>query len=190
MDSLRRSLKKENIRMKKLIELLAIPAIALAFVLSSANVAAQPGPGGPGGFDPRQFQQMIQQRMMDFIRERLVVTNDQEWKIIEDRLSKVMQARMDSMFTGLSGFAGMGFGRGGEGGQGRRLDFGPPSPEADAVQKAIESNAPASEIKAKLERLREARRNKEAELARLRQQLREVLSLKQEANLVLMGVLD
>jgi len=79
---------------------------------------------------------------------------------------------------------------GGGGGGGRRGGFGPePLPEAEALQKAIESQASNDEIKAKLAKLREARKEKEAKLEKAQEDLRKVLSLRQEAAAVLAGLL-
>src|SRR5262245_56034988 len=107
--------------MKKLNSLLTLAAMLVALALSSGTLAAQqPGDGGGGGgggggfgrggnFDPQQIQQM----MMTFFRGQLVVTNDDEWKVIETRLSKVMTARMETVMGGMGAFRAM---RGGGGG--------------------------------------------------------------------------
>jgi hypothetical protein len=57
------------------------------------------------------------------------------------------------------------------------------------LQKAIESKAPADELKAKLAKLREARKEKEAALEKAQEDLRKVLSVRQEAAAVLAGLL-
>jgi outer membrane protein TolC len=51
-------------------------------------------------------------------------------------------------------------------------------------------NAPVSEIKAKLKELREARKAAETALRDAREKLRSVLGHRQEAQLVLLGLLD
>ena len=97
------------------------------------------------------------------------------------------------------GFGGMRFGggrrggdNGGGGDQGGRRGFGggTPSPEVESLQKAIEAKAPADELKAKLAKVREARKQKEANLAKAQDELRKVLSVRQEASAVLMGLLQ
>ena len=75
-------------------------------------------------------------------------------------------------------------GPGGPGGFGRE-----PSPELDALRKAIEDQASASEVKAKLAALRTARAQKEAELEKAQDALRKVLSARQEAVAVMLGLL-
>jgi hypothetical protein len=139
------------------------------------------GPGGPGGgrggFDPAQFQQ----RMMQGIKERLQAT-DEEWKVIEPRVTAVFEKQR--ALRDLQGL-GRGMFRGGRDGQQRES----PAPVA-AVEKAIEAGDAAG-IKTALEALRKARTEAEAEVTKARQSLREVLSVKQEAQLVLMmGILD
>ena len=75
-------------------------------------------------------------------------------------------------------------GPGGPGGFGRQA-----SPELEALRKAIEIKAPASEIKSKLAALRAARKAKEAELEKTQDELRQLLSARQEAVAVTLGLL-
>ncbi|MEO8427777.1 MAG: hypothetical protein ABI651_11770, partial [Verrucomicrobiota bacterium] len=131
-------------------------------------------------------------------KEQLEVKDDAEWKLISERIEKVTTARREV------GFPGGGFGRGGRGGPGgpggggggdqaaagRRGGFGgEPSPEAEALRKAIEAKAPTEELKAKLAKFREARKVKEANLETAQEDLRKVLTPRQEAVAVLAGLL-
>jgi hypothetical protein len=87
------------------------------------------------------------------------------------------------------GFGGQG-GQRGPGGPGG--GFGGPretNPEVEALQKAIEAKASPDEIKAKLARLRESRKEKEAKLEKAQEDLKQVLSAKQEAVAVMAGLL-
>jgi hypothetical protein len=147
-----------------------------------------------GNFDPEQMRQ----RMMERYREQLGVTGDDEWKAIEPRIAKVTEARRE---IGIGGGFGRGPGgpgggrRGGDndaGGDGarRRGPGGEPNPDAEALQKAIEAKASNEELKAKLAKYREARKAKEANLAKAQEDLRAVLSVRQEASAVLMGLLQ
>jgi hypothetical protein len=161
--------------------------------LSASPVAAQQGQGR-GNFEE------FRQRMMDNYRERLDIKGDDEWKAIQPLIAKVTDARRDVAVGG-----GFGFGRGGarRGGgnndaqangnnQGGRRGFpgGEPSVEAEELQKAIDSNASKDELKAKLAKFREARKEKEAKLAKAQEDLKKVLSVKQEAAAVLNGLLQ
>jgi Spy/CpxP family protein refolding chaperone len=193
--------------MKKITQLLTVALVAATLGLTAVNLFAQdtttpppaPGGGGPGqgggpgggrNFDPAQFQQQMQQRMNQFIREKLAITNDDEWGVIEVRLSKVTQGRMEVAFAGMSGFRGMMGNRNGGGGGGRFAGMGQTSPEQDALQHALDSNAPKEEVKSALENLRAVRQRKKDELAKAQDQLKEVLTLRQEALLVSLGMLD
>lgn len=141
------------------------------------------GPGGPGGgnWDPAQMRQ----RMMERMREQFAVKDDAEWKLISERIEKVNDARRESMMRGMGMMFGGGRGGRGPGGQGG----GEAMPEQEALQKAIEANASSDEIKSKLNKYREALKAKEAVLTKAQDELREVLSAKQEAQAVLMGLL-
>jgi hypothetical protein len=176
---------------------LVMTGVAAILSLGSNQVVAQPGGGGGGGgpqgrgnFDPAQFQQ----RMMDRYKEILEVTDDTEWKAMEPMVQKVMEARRDTM-------GGMGrgmFGRGGPGGgnaqpgdqQGQRRGmFGQPNPDADALQKAIDSKASKAETKAALDKYVASRKAKQAALEQAQENLRKVLTSRQEAIATLNGLL-
>jgi len=179
----------------KLKNLVIMSGVAAALCLGGTRLQAQQQ-GGRGNFDPEQFRQ----RMMDRYREQLEVKSDDEWKLISERIGKVMDARREV------GFGGGGFGRGtrrggdnagggantnGGGDQARRRGFGPePSPEAEALEKAIEAKASNDEIKAKLAKYRESKKDKEAKLTKAQEDLRKVLSVRQEAAAVLAGLLS
>jgi hypothetical protein len=150
---------------------------------------------GQGNFDPAAFRQ----RQMDNYRERLDVKSDEDWNKLEPAIGKVMDAQRDARMG--QGF-GFGFGRGGRGGRGgggdsggdgqrgnNRNRFGAQAPEAEALQKALDDKAPAEELKAKLAKFREARKEKEAALAKAQEDLRKVLSPRQEAAAALAGLL-
>ncbi len=191
--------------MKKLSHLLFVAGFAATLSLGTANLLGQDananpdqgarrnrgpgggggGPGGQGGgnFDPEQMRA----RMMERVREQFGVKDDAEWKIISERIEKVSTARREmggGMFGGGGGRGGPGGPGGGRGGFG-----GEPSPEATALRTAIDNNASADDIKAKLAKYRDSQKEKEAKLAKAQEDLRQVLSVKQEAAAVLAGYL-
>jgi hypothetical protein len=178
-------------------------SIAAALCLSAGSLLAQNdnggnggGPGGGGGrgnFDPAQMQQ----RMMDGIRDQLGYTNDTDWSAVQPLIQKVMDARRD---VGAGGGMGRMFrNRGGNGGNAnnanagnRRGGFfgGQPSPEAEALQKAIDDNAPTAQIQSALARYEATQKAKQAKLSQAQEQLRGVLTVKQEAQATLLGLLQ
>lgn len=188
--------------MKHLPRFLSAAVLGLAVLSSTLPASAQEAEGGrrrnreggagPGGgqgnWDPAQMRQ----RMMERMREQFAVTDDAEWKLISERIEKVTTARTALNARGGFGFGGGrggGPGGGGPGGGGRGGMFGEVSPEQEALQKAVESNAPAEEIKTKLAKFRASQKDKEAKLAKAQDDLRQVLSAKQEATAVLLGLL-
>ncbi len=177
--------------MKTLNRILALAGVATLLALGTGAGNAQenqnrpdrPDRGGRGNFDPEQMRV----RMMERYREAFEVKDDAEWKLIEGRITKVSDARRDMGGFG-RGFGGPG-GPGGRGGGGRGFG-GEPNPDAEALQKALEAKASADEIKAKLAKYRESQKAKQAALEKAQAELRQVLSVKQEANAVLMGLLQ
>jgi hypothetical protein len=184
----------------KITQLIAVYGTAAALLLGAGNLLAQDDNGGGGGgggggfggrrnFDPAQFQQ----RMMDNIKDQLGFTNDTDWSAVQPLVQKVFDARRD---IGFGGGMRMMFGRGrgnrggDQGGNRRRGMFGQPSPEAEALQTAIDNNAPADQIKDLLAKYEASKKAKEAKLAEAQDNLRKVLTVKQEAQATLMGLLD
>jgi len=194
--------------MKKQVIVMGIVACVLALVIGGLSIAQPPagggqggpgGPGGPGGrFDPAQMRQMMAQRM----KEQLGA-DDEAWKVLEPRLTKVMDLNRQAQGGGRGGMFGMmGGPRGQRGGndagdQGARR--GPQQDPAtmSPVDKASEQlrttldnqSAPPEEIKKNLTALREAREKAKQELATAQQELKKILTVRQEAQLVMMGQL-
>jgi len=153
--------------------------------------------GGPGGrqFDPAQMRQMMEQRM----REQLGAT-EQEWKVLGPRVMKVSELNRQISGFGRGGMMFGGGRRGGpQGGPGQPGGRpGAPERELTAVEKAQEqlrttlenTAATPDQIKTQLTALRGAKEKTKQELAAAQQDLRKVVTVRQEAQLVLMGMLD
>jgi len=155
----------------------------------------QPGaPGGqaagPGGqrFDPAQMRQMMEQRM----KEQLGAT-DAEWKTLGPRVMKVDQLNRQVSGTGRGGM----FGGGRRGAPGDQPGAGQGA-EMTAVDKASQqlrttldnTAATPDQIKKDLAALRAAKEKAKQELVASQQELRKTVNVRQEAQLVLMGLLD
>lgn len=166
--------------------LLALAAVAVMVgFFSTTAVQAQ------GNFD---FAAM-RQRQIDGYRERLEVKSEEDWTKLEPLITKVMDAQRDAR-AGMGGFGFGGGGRGGRGGGGggggdqanSNRNRGGGNPEVDALRKALDDKAPADEVKAKLAKLRDSRKEKEAALAKAQDELRKALSPRQEAAATLVGL--
>jgi predicted Holliday junction resolvase-like endonuclease len=165
--------------MNRLNQVIVLAGAALALTLSTGQLAAQQG-GGRGNFDPEQMRQ----RMMERVKEQMEVKNDDEWKVLEPLVQKVMDTRRDVQMGGMGRMFGRG-GRGGGGDQGdqgnRRRFGGEPSAEETALEKAIDAKASKEELKSAMAKYREARKAKEAKLQTAQDDLRKVLTVRQEA---------
>ena len=174
--------------MKHLGKTLALAGALFAFCATTQTSSAQ---NQRGNFDPEQARQ----RMMERLREQFEVKDDAEWKLISERITKVMDAqRATRSFAGMGGFGGGrrggGGGGGDQGGRGGRGGFGgEPNPDVEALQKAVEDKAPADQIKAKLAKVREDRKAADAKLESAQDELKKVLSVRQEAVAVMAGLL-
>lgn len=155
---------------------------ALVLVIG-ATTWAQPAPGGGGrrgGFDPARMQEMILGRIQE-----VLAPSDEEWTAIKPLIQDVLTKRRETM----SGMRGMMRGR-----NRRRQTQGQASnvsAEVTALQEALDNqDAPPEDIKAKLAAFRTGRDKKEQELQAARETLRAILTIRQEAQLVMMGMLD
>ena len=68
--------------------------------------------------------------------------------------------------------------------------FGQPSPEYTALQDAVNNNAPADQIKSLLVRYNVSQKAKEEKLKAAQDNLRAVLTVRQEAEATLLGLLN
>jgi hypothetical protein len=168
-------------------------------LLSSAAFAQQPPPGGRPDFE------QMQKQWLDRAKESLG-TDDQEWKVLGPRIQHVQQLQHEASARGMM-FGPRPFPPpGGPDGapppagapnldNGQRPDVEPPrsavQESAADLQDALgDKDATAGEIKARLIALREARIKARAALTQAQDELRELLTARQEAVLVSLGVLE
>ena len=168
-------------------------AVLIGLSLSQAQAPAERGrgrgePNAPR--DPEQMQKMMIERQMTRIKETLQPSAE-EWKTLEPKVTKVVTL---SRQTGGMGMFGMGMSSrraGGMGGTETPRDQTPVGKVTDELRKVLENKeAKSEEIKTKLTALRDAREKAKQELAKAQQELRKGLTARQEAQLVLMGLLD
>lgn len=193
----------------KLNRILTLCAMAATLAISASSLLAQDNGGnngdqqgggqrrfrnggGPGGgnFDPAQFQQ----RMVDGVRDRLDFTNDVEWDAVKPLVEKVVAAQADARAGQMRGMFG-GRNRNGQNGNNAgnnnnrpRGGFGQQSPEAEALQKALDDSAPASQVKDLLAKYKASQKAKQAKLESAQDDLKKVLNTKQEAQAYLLGL--
>lgn len=178
----------------------AVAVLAALCLGVPAGLAQAPGkdsgrrPGDNSGERRGPSPQEIQSRILTNLRDRLGVTDDEEWTIISERLLKVFEMRRGA---GGGGDASA-FMRGGSAGSAAaaaaaksRGGFRPGggSPELQALQTAINDKLPEAELKLRMTRLREVRQLNESKLQKAQEDLRAVLTVRQEAIAVLLGLL-
>ena len=173
-----------------------VTGLCAAVVLASATLSilaqnetppptrerGQGGQGGRGNWDPAQMQQ----RTMEGVRTQLGFTDETEWKAVKPMVQKVMDARRESM-------SGSGLGRLMGGGRNRTdgdRRGSTSNPEADALQKAVDDNAPAGQIKELLAKYRAAQKAKQDKVEKSQAEFRKILSAKQEATATLLGLIN
>jgi hypothetical protein len=185
--------------MTRTIRLLLAGGVAAMLCLSASELMAQNQGGGRqgrgnnqgggrqgrGNFDPAQFQQ----RMMDRYKEILEIKDDAEWRAIQPLVQKVMDARMAVGARG-RGMGGRGNQPGGnQADPNQRPGADRANPEAEALQKAVDSKASGAELRSALAKYLDSRKAKQADLEKAQADLRKVLTPRQEALGVLASLL-
>lgn len=199
----------------KLNRIITMCAVALTLALSIGDAFAQINNGGGNGggfgngggvrrnrgingnYNPAQRQQF----RLDAIRQQLDFTNDTDWSAVQPLFQKVLDAQQAARSGGGRGFFGGGRRGGNNGPNGNnnngntngagRGGFGQqPSPEAEALQQAVDNDAPAEQLKALLAKYNASQKTKQAALATAQANLRQVLTVKQESQATLMGLLN
>jgi hypothetical protein len=161
---------------------------AALLALGTGKTMAQ----GRGNFDPAQMKQ----DMMDRLRDQMDIKDDAEWQAIEPKVSKVFDARRDVMAMGFRGMGGRrrnnngGGDNGGDNPRPRRNPFGEPSAALEALQKAIDEKAPPADLKTKLAAVRAEIKDKQSKLLASQEDLRGVLTARQEAIATVNGLLQ
>ena len=125
-------------------------------------------------------------KQLDRLREKLEVTDDTEWTVITERISRVQEIR-GTLWSNQAG------NRPGAlpADKGKRAAGGNSTghAERDALRMAVDDKLPDAEIKSRLTRAHEIQQQNETRLAQAQTELRAVLTIRQEAIMVMAGLL-
>lgn len=175
---------------KSLLTLVALAAMPV--VLNAQDAPKTPTSGGNNSErgDRRQFNpEEFRKRMSEQMKASLKV-NDEEWSVLQPLIEKVTEKQRDAS-TRSFGFGGRPPGGGSNGGGDSSRPERAGSAEREALRTALQNEGASSEeIKAKLAAVREIRKKSTAELATAREELKKVVTVRQEAVLVSMGILE
>ncbi|HMO26056.1 MAG TPA: hypothetical protein PKB10_07285 [Tepidisphaeraceae bacterium] len=149
-----------------------------AFAQDGGSGRGERQPGGRG--DPAQMRE----RMLQNLREQMQAS-DEEWTVLAPKIEKVQTILRESRMGGWGGRGGPG-GRGGD--QEPTTEIGRASRDLRTVLQ--NENASGEEITQALTAYRAAREKANVELAAARDDLKAVLTPRQEAILVMLGMLE
>jgi hypothetical protein len=155
-----------------------------------AQAPAAPAEGTRGRPSAANIEE-FRKRMEDGIKTALKAT-DEEWTVLKPLIENVTTKQREARTSSFGSFGGSrGGGTNPGGSTGGSETPRPGQAEAAALKDALASDATSVEdVKAKLTALRNARKNSQAALAQAREELRKVLTVRQEAALVNMGLLE
>ena len=174
--------------MNTLIKSLSLLVVTAVFAGVTVDISAQERDrnrdrgnrdrGERGQWDRSQ----ILERIMDRYRENLGFSVA-EWKVVQPKVQAVMDNRISGASGMMSMFGGSRRGRGGD----SSTEKTPTSELRDLLEK---DDASKGDIKAKLAAYRADRKAREAKLKNAQEDLRQFLTIKQEAQAVLAGLLN
>ena len=179
--------------------LLTIVALAVAPLVVHAQDATKPAApadgatnrGNRGNFNPEDFRKRMEERIKTSLK-----VSDEEWAVIQPLIEKVTDKQRDAStgrgFGGPGGTTRGGTTTGGTtGGTASTRPERAGTQEREALRLALDSDGSSVEdIKAKLGAVRSVHQKATAELASAREDLKKVVTVRQEAVLVSMGILE
>ena len=175
--------------MNTFIKSLSLSVVIAVFASVTVDVSAQErdrnrdrGNRERGGERGQWDRSQIMERIMDRYRENLGFSVA-EWKVVQPKVQAVMDNRISGASGMMSMFGGSRRGRGGD----SSTEKTPTSELRDLLEK---EDASKGDIKAKLAAYRADRKAREAKLKKAQEDLRQLLTIKQEAQAVLAGLLN
>ena len=174
--------------MKTRTGLVAIILVLAGICFVTADESEEQTRRGRGGFErnPEQMRTMILEGI-----KRQIEASDEEWKVIEPRITKIMALSREQRSGNRGGFGGdrpAGMQRREQSAEDDKSELEKLSEELQTL--VNNEDATNEQIKNKLTALRKAREKGLRELEITKAELVSILSLRQEANLVVMGILD
>ncbi|MCK4276479.1 MAG: hypothetical protein KAX78_08195 [Phycisphaerae bacterium] len=180
-----------------------VATVIVGMIVAGQVISQQTQPAGRtergrdarGQQDADQMRERIErfrQRAAERMKEQLAVS-DEEWKVLSPRIEKVQGLLRDSQGRQMRGRDRARSGRRDAAARERTADREQTDVEkkSEALRTLLENQqAKPAEIKSAMSALRKARDKSRQELVPARKELREVVTLRQEAQLVLMGLLD
>jgi hypothetical protein len=159
---------------------------------------AAPGPAWAKSNNNNKSSQLSSEKhskILDRHRERLEIKDDAEWEVIRPRIENILRAEkelrdaLSSSSRKLSSPKDRNSRTSSE--SASASSRSEPQPDTDVVllRRLVEGNAPAKEIKERLTRVRQMIQQKRDALENAQEELRSVLSVRQEAIAVLQGLL-
>jgi hypothetical protein len=168
---------------------------ALLLMIVSGVTAAEPGMKPPKN-ERREIKEAAEagegkkvaadagSRAMIKLREQLEITDDAEWELIAERIAKLTELRRT-----LAGTSGIRSAIVGDKVKPAGRTDRTARQEQDALRSAVRDKLPDAEIKSRLARAHEVHQQNEAKIQKAQEELRAVLTVRQEAVAVVAGLL-
>lgn len=166
----------------------------LLLSLTAADPALSQPPGGQQGFGQEQGQQSDQmENMITQLLKQMLGSTDEEWTVIGPKALKVYSL-VSSQSTGVDIRSMMGR-TGNQGSQMRGNNRSSSTSTEDVALEELQTLLDSEEttitqLKNKISEIRNSREKSRQDLVKARKELRELLTLRQEATLITLGLLE
>lgn len=157
------------------------PPFALAELSAQVNGENKTPPVAFERIQKAQRERMMQE-MLDELRATMEVSDDAEWELIRERIERVIEAKRAAASDGLASRSPMAS-------FANPTSVPSPNVQRNALQKAVDSKAGRPQLERALEAYLADRASKEQDFAQARDDLRSILTLRQEAIASLAGIL-
>ena len=147
--------------------------------------------GRGGGWNPQKMMQQFNDRALDNVRDGLGFTDEAEWAAVRPLVEQVMEIQQQNemaaqqlrsqRFLGANNPLMKSFGN---------AFRAQESAEQSALRQAVDDNAPTAQVRDAISKFRAARKEQQEKLAAAQANLRKILTAKQEAQAILLGLLD
>jgi hypothetical protein len=141
--------------------------------------------GGRRRFDPQQMMQ----RRLDQVKEDLGAS-DEEWSALQPKVQKVMDLQFQEMRSRMGGMRRGGGGGPPGGSPDDQANQNPVEKAMSDLRAAVNANASADDLAKKLQAVRDARAQVQTDMTKAQADLKQLLTQRQEAQMVLAGVLE
>lgn len=146
---------------------------------------------GGGAWDPGKMMRQMNDRALENVRDGLGFADETEWSAVRPLVEKVIELQQKNEQTAQQLRTRRFFGNNNPFMKNFPAAFkAQQSPEQAALQQAVDDNAATAQVRDAIAKFRAAQKEQQVQLEAAQASLRKVLTMKQEAQAILLGLLN